>query len=174
MPRRNRVLTARPGVAFALAAAAWCSAGCGALIGVDPGEGLDFDANPAPATLDDAGPSEPDRPATEEASADPAGDASTAQARGEDAASVTAPTSTSAPVVPDASSTPPATMTGSPATTAAPPAATTPPAEPEAGTTDASSLDKSVCKSGKGGNDGNGGGPGPGGSNGHGSGPGCM
>ncbi|HEX4446000.1 MAG TPA: hypothetical protein VH044_04665 [Polyangiaceae bacterium] len=172
MPRCNRVLIARPGVAFALAAAAWCSAGCGALIGVDPGEVLDFDANPAPATLDDAGPSAPDRPALEEASAEPAGDASTAQARGEDAASATAPTSTSAPVIPDASSTPPATTTGSPAATAVPPAATAPPAAPEAGTTDAS-----ACKSGKGGNDGNdgnGGGPGGSNANGHGPGPGCT
>ncbi len=51
----NRAPMIRVAVAFALVVASWTGAGCGALIGVDLGEPIDLDANPSPATLDEAG-----------------------------------------------------------------------------------------------------------------------
>jgi hypothetical protein len=53
MPGCKRLLIVGHSVAFALATA-WTSAGCGALIGLDPGEPIGIDANPSEASLDDA------------------------------------------------------------------------------------------------------------------------
>jgi len=68
------VPTRRLAGAFALAVAAWASAGCGALIGVDPGDPIDPDRAPTPATLDDptgsASPADLQDPPTADAAAE--------------------------------------------------------------------------------------------------------
>jgi len=80
------VSAARPTVAFVLIAAAWAGGGCGALIGVDPGEPLAADAGPPTATFEESGSPEPQAslPANEAAAQPPA----TTEAAGDDAASL--------------------------------------------------------------------------------------
>ena len=55
MPDCKRLPIVGPSVTFALVATAWTSAGCGALIGLDPGEPIGLDANPSETVVDDAG-----------------------------------------------------------------------------------------------------------------------
>jgi hypothetical protein len=80
------VLTRRVARASAIAGAFWAAAGCGALIGLDPGDPMNPDRAPTPATLDDPSVSASPADSQDPATADPASDAAGPQA---DAGTVT-------------------------------------------------------------------------------------